>query len=237
MSTINDLDFTGDESLDIDYSEVPEQFAAPSGPLYPGDGYVFQLPPDVSELWGSFEWQDNEGKKHKDFGLNLNRDHPLTVVKSPNGRASVGDTTSVYLNSMVRKRGRQGYPVSDLTYLQLSIAPDEKPKKKSDLARIISNNAGGKFTAEVQWQAQCRDDKDAPDAQWWEVNKDDPEGGGQWAVKEGEKGCGAKFYHSYFKEISAAQGGEFTWHNIECNNCKARLFPRVQLNRIRSAEK
>jgi hypothetical protein len=90
--------------------------------------------------------------------------------------------------------------------------------------------------AEVQWQGQCRDDEGAPDAQFWVADEENPNGG-QWEAREGTKGCGKRFYHRYFKEISALQGGEYTWGNVPCDDCGARIFPRVQLNRIRSAER
>lgn len=242
MSRLEELEIGPEEKIEVP-AELPEEMESRIPLVQPGK-YVFQLPNDMSQLWGSFETKAGDTRIYASFSM----DNMLTVV-------SEGDykdhPLAASINNVAYPRGgKEGTAISDMNYL---IAALEANLPESERATLNSNQAfhdamlkygGARFKAELSWTAYCHPAKPMY------VTQEDPETGVLRAQKiEGTEGCGSNYTSYGPQNYDAAnkkgripsEGGlfleafdEYLVHGDMENGCPARLFSKPRLSRFKA---
>lgn len=162
---------TAAQSLD----DLPD-FGGFRTPPQPG-AFRFRLPADLSKQWDLID----AGEKGQRVRLLLDKDAPLTIVQSQNGRYN-GEPFETRLSNYERSRG-QGTVASDLHYLLRAFGEKVAPKTNQEWIRVVNGHAGKEFGADLTYNYGCNEQR----------NKRVADGAGQ-VVETQEKGCGWRYY-------------------------------------------
>jgi hypothetical protein len=202
---------TGGDDLD----DLPV-FGSFTPPPPPGP-YRFQLPTDLSSIWDVFDVADKQPPQR--VRATFDRDHPLLIVQSPQGKSN-NEPFESRLSNNERKRGKGGAVVaSDMDYLLRALGEKAKPKSNREYIQAVQRHAGQQFGADLRYSWRCSTDRDirARDSQ------------GQIQVVEGKKGCGESYYQ---EDVPKLPTGEVPYE-ITCGNCGALLRAFANLDNIR----
>jgi hypothetical protein len=135
--------------------------------------------PDVpiGKLWKDFDMDVNgESKKRP---MLFFTDQPLRIAASPNDAVN-GQSLKATFSTLVRAKGKDKIPVSDVAYLTRALFPSASPKGISDYIKQLKQARAKFFDAYVDWDGYCN-----PEKFIW----DDEEG----EVSKTIKGCGQKY--------------------------------------------
>jgi hypothetical protein len=186
-------------------------------PPPPAGAYRFQLPKVLDGLWDSIDTP--ELKPPQRVKITFDRDHPLQIVQSKEGKFN-GEPYETNLSNKERKRGKDGVVASDLDYLLRALKATIKPKNNQEYMREVVKHGGEQFGADLRYRWHCSDTRDirARDAN------------GQVQVVEGKPGCG----ESYYQEDVPKAGDGSVPYEINCGQCGALLRAFANLDNIRS---
>lgn len=199
-----------------DLDDLPT-FGSFTPPPPPG-AYRFKLPGDMSAIWDVFDVADKTPPQR--VKAIFDRDHPLLIVQSPQGRSN-GEPFETRLTNNERKRGRDGAVVaSDMDYLLRALKEKTKPRSNREYMATVQRHAGEEFGADLRYSWRCSPDRDirARDAQ------------GSVQVVEGHKGCGEAYYQ---EDVPKLADGSVPYE-INCGSCGALLRAFANLDNLRS---
>lgn len=206
MANINELNL-GQESLGLDYENMPEERGEYVSPVQPGT-YVFELPEDLSSIWEVIQRQGKERVQAV-----LHGDNALTVHLPKNEDRAF----SAWINNHPFPRGKEGIEVSDMQYLIRILEPSATPNTNPQFVDVFSRHGGKKFKANVTWAAYCNPEKDAyfENAETKAIE-----------VAEGTRGCGENYYQ---KSIPRDENDLYV-DQFQCDKCHAvvKAFPRLR---------
>jgi|SRR5262245_34638580 len=199
-----------------DLDDLPE-FGAFTPPPPPG-AYRFKTPGDLSSVWDLIDVPDKNPPQR--VKLTFDRDHPLLIVQSPQGKSN-GEPFETRLTNNERGRGKDKAVVaSDLDYLLRAFKEMKKPRNNREYMQAVQRHAGKEFGADLRYSWRCSKDRDirARDA------------AGQLVTVEGHKGCGASYYQ---EDVPKGPDGQVPYE-IKCGDCGALLRAFANLDNIRS---
>src|SRR5262245_62348572 len=97
-------------------------------PPPPPGAYRFQLPADLTAIWDLFDVPDK--KPPQRVRATFDRDHPLLIVQSPQGKSN-NEPFETRLTNNERARGKDKAVVaSDIDYLMRACGDKQKHKRK-----------------------------------------------------------------------------------------------------------
>ena len=200
-----------------DLDDLPT-FGSFAPPPPPG-AYRFKLPLDLSSVWDLIDVPDKQPPQR--VRMTLDRDHPLLIVQSPQGKSN-GEPFETRLTNIERGRGKDKTVVaSDLDYLLRAVGEKGgKPKNNRDYMATVQRHAGQEFGADLRYSWRCSKDRD--------IRARD--GVGQVQVVEGKKGCG----ESYYQEDVPKGPDNLVPYEITCGQCGALLRAFANLDNMRS---
>src|SRR5262245_47408355 len=199
-----------------DLDELPT-FGSFTPPPPPG-AYRFKLPQDLSAVWDLIDVPDKQPPQR--VRLTLDRDHPLLITQSPQGKSNQ-EPFETRLTNNERGRGKDKAVIaSDLDYLLRALGEKAKPKSNREYMQMVSKHGGKEFGADLRYSWRCSKDRDirAKDAQ------------GQVQVVEGKKGCG----EAYYQEDVPKGADNQVPYEITCGQCGALLRAFANLDNLRS---
>jgi hypothetical protein len=203
---------TSGETLD----DLP-QFGSFTPPPPPG-AYRFQLPADLSNVWDLMDVPEKTPPQR--VRITFDRDHPLLIVQSPQGKSN-GEPFETRLTNNERGRGKdKAVTASDLDYLLRALGSKVKPKNNREYMTAVQAQAGKQFGADLRYSWRCSKDRD--------IRAKDQ--AGQVQVVEGKKGCGEAYYA---EDVPKGADGQ-TPYEIQCGGCGALLRAFANLDNIRS---
>lgn len=191
--------------------------------LLPGTD-TFRLPTNLAQLWHDIVAEDtrpflpngqpnpNRGQQVKRRQVKFDRNNPLVVV----GGAHDGEPMTASFSTNPRPRGKKDEAktpwISDAAMLlEVGLGDKSRPKTAPELEAAINRFAGKTVRIEHGLTAQCRPDK----VRYIVVDTQEPTGQVVNGVPQftvvsktmpdpsGAKGCGKRFYTSYFKNPQA----------------------------------
>src|SRR4030095_2444500 len=110
----------------------------------------------------------------------FDRDHPLLIVQSPQGKSN-NEPFETRLTNNERGRGKdKAVTASDLDYLLRATGAKVKPKSNREYISAVQALGGKQFGADLRYSWRCSKDRD--------IRARDNQGTVQ--VVEGKKGCG-----------------------------------------------
>lgn len=199
-----------------DLEDLP-QFGGFAPPPPPG-AYRFQLPADLSSVWEVFDVPEKTPPQR--VRAIFDRDHPLLIVQSPQGKSN-GEPFETRLTNNERGRGKDKIvTASDLDYLLRALGEKTKPTNNRTYMQTVQKHAGQPFGADLRYSWRCSKDRD--------VRARDS--AGQVQVIEGKKGCGESYYQ---EDVPKSPAGEVPYE-INCGSCGALLRAFANLDNIRS---
>lgn len=186
-------------------------------PPPPPGAYRFQLPASLDSIWDVFDTPEKSPPQR--VKASFDRDHPLLIVQSPQGKSN-GEPFETRLTNNERKRGKGGEVIaSDMDYLLRALGEKTKPKSNRDYMTIVQRHAGKQFGADLRYSWRCSKDRD--------IRVRDAQGSVQ--VVEGKKGCGAAFYQ---EDVPKSADGQVPYE-ITCGDCGALLRAFANLDNLR----
>lgn len=208
-----------DDNQKVDWDNIGEQRSGFTPPPQPGDGYIWQLPADLSSMWNVVNTQKGDRVSLSFF------ESGLVCVASPNGFTGSAFTGSI--SNVERNRARKGDPeqfASDLQYLYRDgLGGTEKPKGQIPFANAVSAiGSGKKFGSGVEWNAYCNPNK---------IRYIDNGEGGSVEDPGGAVGCGARTYQ---KNIPREADGSYA-RSFQCQ-CGAMLLANANLVRFKQVQ-
>lgn len=221
MPSINDLNLTDEESVEVAPAEQPRQISSVRFPLPKPGVHRFRLPADMSQIWDTVS-----GDKGQRIRANFEDEAALLVE-------DLGDQpfrTSITSIERARDKAKTKF-VSDMSYLLVALEDLSAPKKSTEFIKALSSHAEESFKADVEWKAYCSPQNDI----FKEIE-------GKLTKVDGQKGCGQEYkMRSYTKgngenvaEIPRHDDG--SWAEVfECG-CGASLRCRGELSNFRSAK-
>ena len=215
MARINDLDL-GDDKLQVDYDNVPEQIEG-FGPPPPPGTYRFRLPSDLSVVWDTFD-ATNLGKR---LAAVFQGENSLTITQSPTGDYD-GASFRTRITNAERKRNKEGAMASDMLYLLRALGDEARPAGNKGYADALTKHAGQEFRADVEWSAWCNDQKPKRS-----LNED-----GSTATIDAEVGCGKRYYQRDIPRNEGAYADRFF-----CEDCDNLLYAFPNLVRFKPVQK
>jgi len=201
---------------DLDDLPIFGSFAPPPPP----GAYRFKLPAGLqtAPIWDLFDAADKNPSQR--VRLAFDRDHPLLIVQSPQGKSN-GEPFETRLTNNERARGKDKSVVaSDLDYLLRATGEKAKPKSNREYMAAVQKQAGKEFSADLRYSWRCSKDRD--------IRARD--NAGQVQVVEGKKGCGESYYQ---EDVPKGANGEVPYE-ITCGNCGALLRAFANVDNIRS---
>ena len=175
----NGIDEALMEELHVDHGKVREEFTRSLPPLYPGDGYVFELPqpgqvPQLGPAANNAPWSsliikedgvrgsgwrlfEHEGKRRVSVNV------PLVLVDAPyRSRDRQGETHDFFISNMSfafkdQKTGQaDDTRQSPLYYLLRSLGSDMTGlTNQADYMAAFVACLGKRFKAQIDWRAEC----------------------------------------------------------------------------------
>lgn len=199
-----------------DLDDLPT-FGSFTPPPPPG-AYRFQLPGDLSAIWDLFDTPEKTPPQR--VKATFDRDHPLLIVQSPQGKSN-NEPFETRLTNNERKRGKGGEVVaSDMDYLLRALGEKQKPKSNREYIQIVQRHVNKQFGADLRYSWRCSKDRD--------IRARDT--AGQVQVVEGHKGCGEAYYQ---EDVPKSADGSVPYE-ITCGNCGALLRAFANLDNLRS---
>lgn len=187
-------------------------------PPPPSGAYRFKLPLDLSAVWDLFDVADKTPPQR--VRLALDRDHPLLITQSPQGKSN-GEPFETRLTNNERARGKDKSVVaSDLDYLLRALGEKKKPQSNRECMQMVQKHAGQEFGGDLRYNWRCSKDRD--------VRAKTPDG--RTEVITGKKGCGSAYYE---EDVPKNAAGD-TPFEIQCEQCGAVLRAFANLDNIRS---
>jgi hypothetical protein len=187
-------------------------------PPPPPGAYRFQLPADLSAIWDLFDTPEKTPPQR--VKATFDRDHPLLIVQSPQGKSN-NEPFETRLTNNERGRGKdKAVTASDMDYLLRAFGEKQKPKSNREYMQNVQRHAGKQFGADLRYSWRCSKDRD--------IRVKDP--AGQVQVVEGKKGCGESYYQ---EDVPKTPSGEVPYE-IVCGNCGALLRAFANLDNLRS---
>ena len=208
-----------DEALPTAGEELDDlpQFGGFAPPPPPG-AYRFKMPQDCSQIFDLIDVPDKTPPQR--VRANFDRDHPLLIVQSPQGKSN-NEPFETRLTNNERGRGKDKAVVaSDFDYLLRAFKETAKPGNNRGYMQAIMRHGGKEFGADVRYSWRCSKDRD--------IRVKD--GQGQVQLVENKKGCGAAFYQ---EDVPKAADGVVPTE-ITCGQCGALLRAFANLDNIRS---
>lgn len=152
-------------------------------PPQPG-AMQFKLPPDLTQIWDTFEVEKN-GKKDTRVVADFDANAPLIITLSP-GNKYTGEPFQTRLNNNERARGKDRVLLSDLDYLIFAIeGPQPRPKSNPAYIQKIRTFGGREFAGDMRWSWRCSEGR---------VRRVKDDAGNTVEDPNGTKGCGEAFY-------------------------------------------
>ena len=199
-----------------DLDDLPT-FGSFTPPPPPG-AYRFQLPSDLGTIWDLFDTPEKTPPQR--VKASFDRDHPLLIVQSPQGKSN-NEPFETRLTNNERKRGKGGeVTASDMDYLLRALGEKQKPKNNREYMQVVQRHAGKQFGADLRYSWRCSKDRD--------IRARDQ--AGQVQVIEGKKGCGEAYYQ---EDVPKNADGQVPYE-IQCGNCGALLRAFANLDNLRS---
>ncbi|HEY6414999.1 MAG TPA: hypothetical protein VIX41_02135, partial [Acidimicrobiales bacterium] len=187
-------------------------------PPPPPGAMRFKIPSDLSNIYDVIEVPDKTPPQR--IRVTFDRDHPLLIVQSPQGRSN-GEPFEARLTNNERARGKDKAVIaSDLDYLLRALGDRTKPKSNREYMQALQRHGGKEFGADLRYSWRCSRDRD--------IRARD--GAGQVQVVEGKKGCGESYYQ---EDVPKNAAGEVPYE-INCGQCGALLRAFANLDNIRS---
>ena len=187
-------------------------------PPPPPGAYRFELPRDLSAIWDLFDTPEKTPPQR--VKATFDRDHPLVIVQSPQGKSN-GEPFETRLTNNERQRGKdKAVTASDMDYLLRALGVKTKPRSNREYMQTVQQHGGKQFGADLRYSWRCSKDRD--------IRARDPQG--QVQVIEGKKGCGASFYQ---EDVPKGANGEVPYE-ITCGDCGALLRAFANLDNLRS---
>lgn len=238
MSTLEELGIGAEEKIEVP-TELPEEMESRIPLIQPGK-YVFQLPEDLTSLWGTFKTKTGSDRLYIAFSM----ENTLTCISKGEYE---GHPLAASVNNVAYPRGGDT-AIADMNYLIAAL------EGETDSPAVLNSNqafydalnrfGGKRFRAELSWTAYCHPGKPMY------VTQEDPETGTRRAEKiEGTEGCGANIatYGPAIWNAAEKKGripkedgkfmeafDEVLVHGDYENGCPARLFSKPRLNRFKS---
>lgn len=198
-----------------DLEDLP-QFGGFAPPPPPG-AYRFQLPADLASVWEVFDVPEKTPPQR--VRAIFDRDHPLLIVQSPQGKSN-GEPFETRLTNNERGRGKDKIvTASDLDYVLRALGEKTKPTNNRSYMQTLQKHAGQQFGADLRYSWRCSKDRD--------IRARDS--AGQVQVVEGKKGCGESYYQ---EDVPKSPAGEVPYE-INCGSCGALLRAFANLDNIR----
>lgn len=195
-----DLQFTENDTIDVDVESMPEEFGNRTPPPQPGSGYVVELPAiSLDDEGWSVEESENEGsypvytfdpraQSKDEEGNEIDRTpNGLKLLSGPDPNLSEGQEIRVRLSARPRTftdRGGVQQKVSQMAYLIRAILGPVSLKNAIEYADALVQCGGKRVKVDIDWTARC-----APDRAKYGIDPDTGEAG----VMEGEVGCGQRY--------------------------------------------
>jgi hypothetical protein len=187
-------------------------------PPPPAGAYRFKLPADLSAVWDLIDVPDKQPPQR--VRLNLDRDHPLLITQSPQGKSN-NEPFETRLTNTERGRGKdKAVTASDMDYLLRALGEKAKPKNNREYMQMVQKHAGQEFGADLRYSWRCSKDRD--------IRVRD--NAGQVQVVEDKKGCGEAFYQ---EDVPKGVDGAVPYE-ITCGGCGALLRAFANLDNLRS---
>jgi hypothetical protein len=187
-------------------------------PPPPPGAYTFQLPADLSAIYDTFDTPEKTPPQR--IKAIFDRDHPLLIVQSPQGKSN-NEPFETRITNNERSRGKdKSVTASDMDYLLRALGEKQKPKSNKEYMQTLQRHAGQQFSADLRYSWRCSKDRD--------IRARDPQGSVQ--VVEGRKGCGEAYYQ---EDVPKGADGQVPYE-ITCGNCGALLRAFANLDNLRS---
>lgn len=188
-------------------------------PPQPGS-YRFKLPGDLSAIWDVY---DTPGKTPPQrIRAVFDKDHPLTIVQSPGGRAN-NDPFETRMSNEERNRGKnKDIVASDMDYLLRALKVTAKPASNRAYIDVMKQQANKEFGADIRYSWKCSEARN--------IRVKDAAGAVQEV--EGRKGCGASYYLEDLPNGGKDAAGNVPTQ-IQCS-CGAFLRAFANLDNIRA---
>lgn len=216
--SLSELDLHDEAMPELLYETLPD-FGAFAPPPSPGP-YRFQLPDLTASIYEEFETRQG---KHR-LRLIFDRNHPLTLVRVPQGSSViVGDTFQTRLSTEERLRG--SVEASDVDFL-LKALGQAKRVPATQLKALLPQYSGKEFGADIVYTWNCNSQRP--------IYKLDENGTS--TKHEDQMGCGRKYYQATRTKkkdqaVPAQANGQFPYEII-CG-CGAVLRAFANLDNIR----
>ena len=163
-----------------DLAGLPEfgQFREPPQP----GAYRFALPTDLSTLYEPYDTPTKVPPQR--VRVIFDRDHPLTIVQSPQGRAN-GEPFETRLSNEERPRGKdKAIVASDWDYLIRALGVKQKPAGNKAYIQALLPHAGKQFGADIRYSWKCDPKRN--------IRVKDQQG--NVVEVQGRPGCGNPYY-------------------------------------------
>jgi hypothetical protein len=221
MASLKELNLSNDQvGGDIDLDHLPK--TGGFLPMLQPGKYRLRLPANLGNVWDKIAAKGDRGER---IVAKFDQDAPLLIVQAPDRFADrKGEPFQTRISNLERARGREKILASDMDYLLRALGhTGKKPKTNIEYIQALLPFAGKEFIAEIEVQAQCRDDK--------EKYVDDGQGG---SVKlEGSAGCGRRYYQ---KDIPKTDDGSYPERIACAEDCGANLRVNNQISSFEGAK-
>lgn len=199
-------------------ADLPE-FGSFREPPQPG-AYRFKLPTDLSSIWDVYDTPTKQPPQR--IRAIFDKDHPLTIVQSPGGKAN-NDPFETRISNEERSRGKdKSIVASDMDYVLRALKVEQKPGSNRAYIDAMKLQGGKEFSADIRYSWKCSSTRN--------IRVKDAAGAVQEV--EGRKGCDTSFYQE-----DLPNGGKDAVGNvptqIQCT-CGALLRCFANLDNIRS---
>lgn len=199
-------------------ADLPE-FGSFREPPQPG-AYRFKLPTDLSSVYDVYDTPTKTPPQR--IRAVFDKDHPLTIVQSPGGRAN-NDPFETRISNEERARGKdKSIVASDMDYVLRALKVETKPGSNKGYVEVMKLQGGKEFSADIRYSWKCSKDRD--------IRVKDAAGAVQ--VVEGRKGCDTAFYQEDLPNGGKDASGNVPTQ-IQCT-CGALLRCFANLDNIRS---
>lgn len=199
-------------------ADLPE-FGSFREPPQPG-AYRFKLPTDLSSIWDVYDTPTKQPPQR--IRAIFDKDHPLTIVQSPGGKAN-NDPFETRISNEERSRGKdKSIVASDMDYVLRALKVEQKPGSNRAYIDVMKQQGGKEFSADIRYSWKCSSTRN--------IRVKDAQGAVQEV--EGRKGCDTSFYQEDLPNGGKDASGNVPTQ-IQCT-CGALLRCFANLDNIRS---
>jgi hypothetical protein len=187
-------------------------------PPPPPGAYRFRLPGDMGSIWDLIDVPEKTPPQR--VRANFDRDHPLLIVQSPQGKSN-NEPFETRLTNNERGRGKdKAVTASDLDYLLRALGDKTKPRNNREYMTALAKHSNKEFGSDLRYSWRCSKDRD--------IRVRDNQG--QVQPVEGKKGCG----ESYYQEDVPKDATGAVPYEITCGECGALLRAFANLDNLRA---